>query len=217
MTPSPRAIFDDLVWRFRRLDPTVLRWSFLIDGVLVLIGIGVNFAMPHGWTVWPFVAIAGVLVMLNESTDRNGEGIPPLRVYGLFFAGLTLYIVALMILSTLNLFVVLAGMAMCLYFAMKAYLDQRAKDRLLAERLANGLCIHCGHPRNPDLPYCTQCGEEPDPSAAQRERIRAVVVSNQASERMRSILSTKNKMADLQKKERALLGHRSRPSGRRLM
>lgn len=205
----------DLIDRFRRLTAADLRWSFLIVGGLVAIGAVLNAYIPHGWTVWPFVAVAGMLVMLNESTDRNGEGIPPMRVYALFFAALAIYSVTLLVVSRLNLFVLVAGLVMCAYYVIKACLTQRAKDGLIATRLAEGLCVHCGLRIDPSLAYCAGCGEEPNPSAAQRERIGAIIAGDQRRGRMRALLPKKSPNADTRQKEMALISRRNRRNSKK--
>ena len=211
---SFRSIARDVVSRFRRLSAADLRWSFLIVAVLIVLGAILNAFFPHGWTVWPFVAVAGLFVMLNESTDRNGEGIPPLQVYALLFSALAIYAIVLVILSRLNLLVLIAGLTMCTYYAVRAILAQRTKDQLLADRLANGQCVHCGYPANSKNAYCEQCGEEPNPSAAQKERIGAVLRTGGRTGRMRAMLTSKSATADVKSKEQALLARRNRGSKR---
>src|SRR5438309_498187 len=53
-----------------------LRWSFFAIVGLVVLGAVVNRLIPHGWAVWPFVAAAGMMLMIHEAADRNGQGIP---------------------------------------------------------------------------------------------------------------------------------------------
>ena len=58
----------------RQTAATDLRWSYLIITGLAVVGVAVNFLLPHGWTVWPVVLAVGLLVMINEASDRNGQG-----------------------------------------------------------------------------------------------------------------------------------------------
>src|SRR5438128_3057792 len=68
--------------QFREHD---LRWSYLAVGGMVIVALIVNFLLPHGWTVWPFVLAIGILLYIHEAAERNGTGVPPMHVYGLFF------------------------------------------------------------------------------------------------------------------------------------
>src|SRR5438876_1871230 len=85
---------DELVGNLRQLGRTLpttlaefysrdLRWSYLAIGAMIIVATVVNLLFSHGWTVWPFMFSAGVLFMVHEAAERNGEGVPPLHVYGL--------------------------------------------------------------------------------------------------------------------------------------
>jgi hypothetical protein len=162
------------------------------------------------------MVVVGLLVMINESVDRGGEGFPPLQVYAFFISALAMYAIGLAIISALNVFVLFAGMSVIFYYSGKAYIKQRQDRRLIAQREADGQCIFYGEDLAPEAAYCENCGNEP--AAAQRERISAVMHNNQSGQRMRQVLSKSSFAAEARKKEQSLIAksfNRKRSSGRK--
>lgn len=193
-----------------------LRWSYLVLAGLVAIGIAVNVLLPGGWTVWPVVAAATMLMYVHEAADRNGEGIPPLNVYALFAGAVAVWLSFSLVLTQINPVVLLLGVGVIVYYAIKGYLKQREVRRLIAERRAQGLCIHCGHPADPLQGVCLHCGEEPDPDAMQVQRVQAVVAKGASGSKMRAALRQESLAKSASRKEAALLRQRQqrRPSGK---
>ena len=72
---------------WRKYKQHDMRWSYLAVGILIVCGTLVNLVFAHGWTVWPFVFSAGMLLMLHEAVDRNGQGVPPMYAYALLGSG----------------------------------------------------------------------------------------------------------------------------------
>ena len=101
---------------------------------MVALGLAVNLLLPHGWTVWPFVLAAAILLTIHEMAERNGQGIPPLHVYAFFVAAMTLWLGLVVILSAVNVLVLLLGIGVLGYFAVQGYLKQREKMRVIAAR-----------------------------------------------------------------------------------
>jgi hypothetical protein len=64
----------------RELYELDMRYAYAVCAALVAIGLVVNLFLPHGWTVWPAVFVAGMLCMIHEAAERNGQGVPPLHV-----------------------------------------------------------------------------------------------------------------------------------------
>ena len=85
----------------RHFKQTGLRWSYIINGTLVIVGFVANYFLPHGWVVWPAVLAIGMLVMINEAVDRNGQGWPPLLIYASVAAVLTLWVLFAFIFSAI--------------------------------------------------------------------------------------------------------------------
>src|SRR5437868_5881142 len=168
-----RYILADTMKQFIARD---LRWSYLINLALVVVGLVINTFFIHGWTVWPFVGAIGILVMVNEAADRNSQGVPPFQVYALFIGVLLAYAIVLLIVSALNGFIFVAAFVVVGYFALKAHMTQKEHEKLVAQRRADGQCIHCGEPMDEQMSICELCGMEPETS--ERERIGAVMQSN---------------------------------------
>jgi hypothetical protein len=187
-----------------------LRWSYLIIAGLIVIGIIVNCLLPHGWTIWPFIASAGLMLMVNEAATRNGHGVPPMRVYALFASAIAIWIAVVVLLSALNIFIIIAGIGVVLYYAIRAQIQQRERNRLIAFRRENRLCIHCGQPADPDAIFCENCGEEPNPEVARMHRVASMARGPDSAARARAKLTPAPETATVKAKEAALLQRRQR-------
>src|SRR5689334_7665830 len=76
-----RRVKEDLPRALKLFAEHDLRWTYLAMAVMVVGGAVMNLFLPHGWTVWPFVLAASIMLFINEAADRSGQGIPPLKVY----------------------------------------------------------------------------------------------------------------------------------------
>jgi hypothetical protein len=188
-----------------------LRYSYLLMVPIVLAAFVINLLVAHhGWTVWPFVAAAAILLYVHEAAERNGQGIPPFHVYALFAGGTLAWIVVSLCLSIVNPFIILIAVGGILFYCLKAYLAQREAEKVVEQRRAEGRCVHCGEIADIQSGYCGSCGEEPDPQEMQTQRIAAVVRNSAKSGRMRAILKTETLASAARKKEGALLNSRMR-------
>jgi hypothetical protein len=200
-------------WReYKQRD---MRWSYLAIGALIVCGAAVNLLLAHGWTVWPFVFAAGLLLMLHEAVDRNGQGVPPLYAYSLLGSGITLWLLVVIVLKAVNPFVLLVGLLGLCYYGALGYQKQLERARLIARRRADGCCIHCGHPADPRMVYCAECGEEPDPDTSRLGRISTGQRSASDRERTRAALSPAPPTTSAKAKEQALLGRRHNRGSKR--
>jgi hypothetical protein len=188
-----------------------LRRAYVAIIVIIILGVAVNWFLPHGWTVWPLVGMMGMLLMVNEAAERNGQGVPPLQVYAMFAVGIGAWIVIVAVLSVLNLTVLTVGIGGVLYYAVKGYVRQRERDRLIAYRRVNRLCIYCGEPADPEAVFCLNCGEEPNPDVLTMRRVAAIVRSPGQVSRTRAALTPAPPTAGVAAKEAALLQRRPRP------
>ncbi len=124
-----------VVHEYARLD---LRASHIIVAAMIIAGAITNLVVAHGWTVWPFVGAFGVLTYINEAADRNGQGIPPFQVYAFFFGAVALWILMVLLLSSINPIIVILGIMAVGYRAAQAFIRQRERDRLIAARARMG-------------------------------------------------------------------------------
>ena len=182
-----------------------LRWSHFVVAGMVVLGGAINLLVPHGWTVWPFVFGAAMMTKIHEAADRHGQGVPPLHVYGVFVSVMLMWLSLAFILSVVNPVVILLGVIVLGYHCVRGYIKKREHDRLVAWRLAEGLCIYCGTAINPEFAYCESCGEEPDPQSARLERITAIIKNPLRSGHARAVLRSQPPAVTAAQKEQALL------------
>jgi hypothetical protein len=194
---------SDAIREYARVD---LRASHIIVVAIIVVGAVTNLLVAHGWTVWPFVGAFGVLTYINEAANRNGQGIPPFQVYGFFFGVVAIWILMVLVLSTLNPVIVVLGVIAVGYRAAQAFIRQRERDRLIASRQADGRCIHCGEVFNPNSMLCDSCGEEPNPDEALLNRVAQIYRSPEEMARTRATLT--RKATNASSKENALLARR---------
>ena len=210
--PALRAtrqwIDNDLPVALKQFFSMDLRWSYIAIGAMVVIGVVLNFLLPHGWTVWPFVMAAGILAMVNEAADRNGQGIPPFQVYALFFGALGLWVFVMAVLSITNPLILLLGISVLIYYAIRGYLQDRERRCMIETRRAENRCIHCGEPIiDPKLAFCENCGEEPNPLNTQLDRVRSTVSLAKNTAHARGVLTKEAVTAAAARKEKQLLAH----------
>jgi hypothetical protein len=182
-----------------------LRPSHLILGGMIVVGALVNLLFAHGWTVWPLVAAFGILTLINEAADRNGQGIPPFQVYAFFLGAGAAWIVLVLVLCTIHPIVLILGMAAIFYRVAEALLKQRERDRLIAFRRAQGVCLHCGQVYDPKAVFCESCGEEPNPEEAILKRVAQIYRSSEDMARARAILGRRAAAGSPAAKEQALI------------
>ena len=165
------------------------RPSHIIIAAMIVVGALVNMFFAHGWTVWPFVLAFGILTYINEAVDRNGQGIPPVQVYG-FFVGVGLaWILVILLVWAINPIIFILGIGVIIYRVVEALLRQRERERLIASRRLAGVCLHCGEVYDPNVSVCPSCWEEPNPDAALLKRVAQICHSPQEMARARAVLS----------------------------
>jgi hypothetical protein len=187
---------------------TDLRWSYLAIFGMILGGVVINLAMPHGWTVWPFVMAAGMMLLIHEAAERNLTGVPPFHVYALFFSALACWFVLLTILSLINPVILVIGLIVLGYYCALGYLKQRERNRLIARRRMEGKCIFCGAVADYDLAFCMNCGNEPDPDDAQLKRVAHAPRAGNVQQRARAALKPPSPAETARQKEQALMSRR---------
>lgn len=193
-----------LLAALRKFADQDLRWAYLINAGLVVIGAVINIFMPHGWTIWPLVGAAGIMVMVNEASDRNGVGIPPLQVYALVAVATSLWLIGAMMLSALGPLLLIGVTIPLAYYGVRGYQRQLEHDRLVAQRKREGRCVHCGEPADPQYMFCTNCGQDLnalEPAA----KPNLEKLSPREMSRARQILTPQPVTADASRKEQQLL------------
>jgi hypothetical protein len=167
------------------------RPSHLIIGGMIVLGALINCFFAHGWTVWPFVLAFGILTYINEAVARNGQGIPPVQVYGLFIGVGLAWVLIILLLWSISPIIFVLGIAVIFYRVIEAIVRQRERERLIASRRMAGVCLHCGEVYDPNSSVCQSCWEEPNPDAALLKRVAQICRSPQDMARARAVL-TKN-------------------------
>jgi uncharacterized membrane protein len=191
---------------FARQD---LRWSYILIAGMVLLGIIINFAVPKGWTVWPFLFIAGAMSLVHEAAERNGQGVPPFHVYGLLIGVVGGWIILSFLFSILNPFVILIGVVALGLQCLKGYMQERVRNEVIESRRAGGMCVHCGEPvADAKLGMCENCGQEPDPANMRLQRVASIVNQRKDPDRMRAALKQPTLANSAKSREQALVARR---------
>jgi hypothetical protein len=190
-----------------------LRRSYLVIGGMILVGIIVNIFVTKGWTVWPFIGAASVLVVISEAAQRNGQGVPPLQVYGFFFGAVAVWIIIVLVLSVLNPFIVLAATGALGFYAAKGGITEYQRRAKIDALRKAGRCIHCGELYDPKSEICENCGDEANPEDTRLARVAAVARQNRNPAKARAALNQPPAGASAKQKEQALLARarQSRP------
>src|ERR1019366_386022 len=200
----------------RQYGQTGLRWSYLVIAVMAVLGAVVNLFLPHGWVVWPAVLAIGIMVLINEAATRNTQGVPPLVVYGWVIVALAAWVAMAVIFSAIFPILVVVGIPLMCAYGIYMYFQNRKKQRLLAERRAKGLCIHCGEPVDANLTDCPHCGKEQAPEQwSLLKRFQAPERTAEDIERARDLLTPKPPTVASRRKEEALLAQRPRQSSKK--
>ena len=194
---------------------TDVRASYLIIAGMVLLGVVVNLFMPHGWTVWPLVLAASLMLLIHEAADRNGVGVPPILVYSFFAGSILIWLICIAILSLLNPIVLLVGFIVLGYYCAKGYLQKVEAKRVITQRRQDGCCIFCGHPADYEIACCMHCGREPDPDDAQLRRVGFAPRAGDIKQRARAALKPVSTVESAKQKEQALLARRLHRTARR--
>ncbi len=210
-----RRLKEDLPKALKQFAHHDLRWSYLAMGVMVLAGTIINLLLPHGWTVWPFVLAAAIMLFINEVAERNGQGVPPLRVYAFVGGAVVAWMTIVLVLSALNPLVLLIGASILGYHGAKGYIKTRQRAQLIAKRRVDGCCIHCGAVADPQYAYCQNCGEDPDPDASLLKRVGTAPRGADVAAKARSALVPQSLSAAAAQKEQALLSRRRQKRGAR--
>ena len=200
-----QTIKDRLMNEVRQWALLDLRLSHLIVAGAILIGAIINLLLPHGWTIWPMVLAFGILTYMNEAVSRSGQGIPPLQVYAFFIGAGVAWFVAVLLIMSINPLILILGLAAFVYRISEAILKKRERDRLIAKRRADGVCLHCGGPYDPNAPFCETCGEEPNPDVAILKRVAQIYRSPQDISNARAVLAKTATPSTAASKEQALL------------
>jgi hypothetical protein len=191
-----------------------LKWSYLIIGGLFLLCIPISFMMKDGWTIWPMLPVLAMLIVINESAERNGQGVPPFQVYAFFGMVIGVWIVGVIVLSKVNVFVQLLAMGVLAYYSLKAHLLQRERMRIIEMRRNEGCCIHCGEPSDPEAMICEECGLEVDPERTSQQRTASIALYGKKSDRAREVLTPQSLGNIAAAKEKALLANSPRRRGK---
>jgi hypothetical protein len=183
---------------------------------MVLVGGAVNLVMPHGWTVWPMVLGAAIMMSIHEAAERTHEGVPPFKAYALFAAGLFAWLVLVVVLSAVNPLIVMLGMVAIGYQVANGWMKNRQKRLLVEARREDGRCIYCGEPANYELAYCETCGEDPDPERTRLDRVASMASQEKRGARLRAAMTPESHAASAKRREQSLLARsqtrRNRPT-----
>ncbi len=184
---------------------TDLRWSYFVIAGLIVLGGVLNLMLAHGWWVWPFVFVAGLMTMIHEAADRNGEGIPPFQGYALFAAVIGLWVIIAVVLTWVGPLVLL-GVPPLAYYGTRIYLKNLKRTKLIAERRGEGRCIHCGENTAREYVCCQHCGK--DPGLDEGKPVSIGAISNDKKAKAREALTPTARSAAMRQREQTVLRQR---------
>lgn len=205
---------SDVVDGLTRTYQRDLRWSYVVLFLMVFVGAVVNLIMPHGWTVWPMVLGAAIMMAMHEAAERTSEGVPPFKAYTLFAAGLFAWLVVVVLVSAVNPFILMLGLAAIAYQVAHGWMKNRQKRLLVEARREDGRCIYCGQPANYETAYCESCGEDPDPERTRLDRVASMASQEKRGARVRAAMNPESHAASAKKREQALLARNRVKRGR---
>jgi hypothetical protein len=188
-----------------------MRWSFFVTVILIGVGGIVQLFIPRGWSVWPVVFCGALLSMLDEASDRNGVGVPPLRVVAFVVGVLAAWLGLAMFLRVVPTIVPILGLGVTAYYSIRADLKRRQRRAVMAMRVHQGLCAYCGEEFEPGTIDCMHCGELVNPDGIRSTWSTRIAQSAGGVARTRAILKGEAGGVTARKKEQALLDRRYRP------
>jgi hypothetical protein len=205
---------ESLVTELRKYRSNGLRWAYIINGVLVVAALIANHFLPHGWVAWPAVLAIGMMVMINEAVDRNGQGLPPLLVYGWFALVIIGWVVLAFVFSAIAPILFFVGVPALAVFGFVTWRRERRAELLAEQRRADGRCANCGEAVDHNFGLCGNCGKEVDQFVTLLARVRTAVgakTTEEVVEHRREVLKAAPPTVAAQRKERALLERKQKP------
>lgn len=188
-----------------------LRYSYVVAAGLVVVGLVVQRFIPNGWSVWPVVFVGGVLAMIDEAADRNGTGIPPLRVIALTIGFLGSWLAMALFLRVVHPLVWVLGIGVAAYYGIRGDMKRRAHLGLMGLRVLRGECAQCGDPVDEGVVDCPHCGELANPDGVRSRWSTLIAQSPAGVARTRAVLKPETGGATARRKEQALIDKRIRP------
>lgn len=169
---------------------------WLIVGGLVLAGFISNFTInlfaSGGLSVWPFVFAISTLLILNDLSDQNGVGVPPLQAYGLFLGVLVFLFGFVALISHVNPWVLMALVLLLGVFVARDWRDRKRKELEMAKRRLAGVCVRCLTPVKNDLDAeCPECNFPVHPERLTLMRLGRAIAQAGSGGKMRETLAKK--------------------------
>jgi hypothetical protein len=195
---------------------TDLRWAHLwIASMIIAAGV-INLMLPDGWTIWPLIPVMAAMIVINEAAERNDQGVPPFQVYGFVVVVIGVWLLGVIIMSKVPLFIQLIGVGALVWYTIDGWVKGRRRAILIAQRRAEGCCIHCGVEVDPYDTFCPECGLEPDPGRTEQQRLAAIVQRGRGKDgHARAVLKPESHAASAARKERELLARRPHRQARK--
>lgn len=194
-----------------------MRWSYMVIGIAIVVGIIVNIVWPGLWMMWPILFAVAVLSIVHEAAERNGQGVPPLYAYAFLFGILFGWILLVWLMfHAINKYVLLFGIIALGYQCAKAWVQENERRKLIESRRAKGQCIFCGELVEGKYAHCPNCGNEPDPSGQRLRRVASIVGGRTKNvARARAAMKQDSNAANASKREQALLAKRAAIRGQK--
>ncbi|HEX8522469.1 MAG TPA: hypothetical protein VF669_09455 [Tepidisphaeraceae bacterium] len=193
-----------------------MRWSYIVIGIVIVVGIVCNIMWPSLWMMWPILFAVAVMSIVHEAAERNGQGVPPLYAYAFLFGFLALWVLVVWVMfKTINKYVLLFGLIGLGYQVAKAWVQERERNKIIEGRRAQGQCIFCGEVVEGKYAHCPNCGNEPDPTVQRMKRVASMVGGRKDAAHARAVMRPESNAASASKREQALLAKRAALRGQK--
>jgi hypothetical protein len=149
----------------------------------------INLFASGGLVIWPFIFAVSVLLLLNEASDANGVGVPPLQAYGLFGGIIVVFFLFVALVSRINPWVVILFTLAAAAFAMNDWRQRQIKQREMEKRRLAGVCVRCLTPVGKEIDEeCSNCGYPVNSERVSLMRLGRAIAQRSDSTKMRAVL-----------------------------
>jgi len=193
-------------------------WLVVIG--LVAAGFVVHLAVSllggGGMVVWPFVFAVCVLLIVNDASNNNAVGVPPLQAYGLFFGVLAAFFAfVFLVSSTINPWLIVVGAIATGAWLVYDWIGRQRRQRAIDRLRMQGLCVRCQTPvSNGRDDVCPNCFLPVNPERMNLFRLGLAIANKSRSQTARQVL-TGRKLGRTQLKEQALRTRLAKPASYR--
>jgi Ca2+/Na+ antiporter len=163
-------------------------WWIIIG--MAIVGFFVNIFLRGGLVVWPFIFAVAVLLVINDASEKNAVGVPPFQAYALFFGTLIAFFLFVMLVSTINAWLVILLVIAASVYVIRDWKIRREKRNALDKLRLAGLCVVCKTPVGSGVnDACPNCGTLVNPERLNLFHMGRAISMRAQSNNARQVLS----------------------------